>query len=111
MSWVKTSSTGLAFGMGRYFRGCTEHALIGTRGKCSQLVVSKSERNAEQTPALPHSQKPYGLHECIERMFPAGRWLELFARRERKGWLCVGNEAPGYEDIDIRNWSPPEVAA
>jgi N6-adenosine-specific RNA methylase IME4 len=104
-TWCKTSSTGLAFGMGRYFRGCTEHALIGTRGKVAKMVMSKSERGAECSPSLPHSVKPPTLQERLEKMLP-GPYLELFARRSREGWDCVGNEAPGYEGIDIRDWSP-----
>lgn len=106
-TWCKTSKSedGLAFGMGRYFRGCTEHALIGTRGKVAKLVQSKSERNAELSPGMPHSRKPDTLHERLERMLP-GPYLELFARRSRPGWTCVGNEAPGCEGVDIRTWSP-----
>lgn len=107
-TWVKTTALagGLAFGMGRYFRGCTEHALIGTRGKMSRRVVSKSERGAELFRALPHSQKPNGLQDCLERMFPDGPWLEMFARRTRHGWTCVGNECPDTPGQDIRQWSP-----
>lgn len=108
-TWVKTSSTGLAFGMGRYFRGCTEHALIGTRGKLSARVVSKSERCAELHAALPHSKKPEGLQERLERML-AGPYLELFARRQRSGWTCVGNEAPETIGVDIRDGEPaPDI--
>jgi N6-adenosine-specific RNA methylase IME4 len=91
----------LAFGMGRYFRGVTEHALIGVRGKAAALVQSHSERGAELSPALPHSAKPDGLQVRLERMFK-GEKLELFARRERKGWTCVGNEVG--EKLDIRDW-------
>ncbi len=105
-TWAKSSSTGLAFGMGRYFRGCTEHALIGTRGKVAKLVTSKSERNAELSPGLPHSKKPEALQERLERMLPGGPYLELFARRQRPGWVCVGNEAPDTHGIDVRDWSP-----
>lgn len=105
-TWVKSSSTGLAFGMGRYFRGCTEHALIGTRGKVSKRVTSKSERNAELSPALLHSKKPAALQERLERMLPGGPYLELFARRSRPGWVCFGNEAPGFEGMDVRKWDP-----
>ncbi len=94
----------LAFGMGRYFRGCTEHALIGSRGKGAALIQSKSERNLELHEALRHSAKPEGLQDRLERMLPDENKLELFARRARKGWLCVGNECPGFEGVDIRTW-------
>lgn len=100
----------LAFGMGRYFRGCSEHALIGTRGKVSKLVQSKSERGVILSPALAHSAKPEELQRKLERMLP-GPYLELFARRDRKGWKCVGNECPSTEGQDIRNWKPSKVKA
>lgn len=103
-TWVKTakSDAGLAFGMGRTFRACSEHALIGTRG--SLKLASKSERAVELHPALPHSSKPIGLQERLERMFPDARRLEMFARREREGWDCVGLESPTTEGQDIRAW-------
>lgn len=110
-TWVKVTKNSteedpsLGFGMGRYFRGCTEHALIGTRGKVTQFVTSKSERGAEFHIGLPHSKKPEGLQEKLERMFPDGPYLELFARRPRDRWTCVGNEAPETLGQDIRNWS------
>ena len=104
-TWVKmTKSGGLAFGMGRQFRGCTEHALIGTQG--SLKPSSKSERNACLTPALRHSEKPPNLHECLDRMYPKANKLELFARRSRPGWDCIGLECDGpYGGKDIQSWA------
>lgn len=101
-SWLDTK---LAFGMGHHFRGCTEHALIGTTGR--PKPDSRSQRNAHLSPALKHSQKGEELMERLELMYPEPR-LELFARRSRPGWLCFGNEAPGFEGRDIRNWTPFE---
>lgn len=120
LTWVKTTKgegvvelptedTKLAFGMGRYFRGCTEHALIGTCGKMTQLIKSKSERNVILHPAMPHSQKPELLQDALERMVPKGNKLELFARRDRKGWTCVGDECPSTEGMDIRDWKPAKL--
>jgi N6-adenosine-specific RNA methylase IME4 len=34
-------------------------------------------------------------------MFPKARKLELFARRIRPGWTCLGNEVCNGEDITI----------
>ena len=39
-----------------------------------------------------HSQKPEAAYEMIEAMFPEAKRLELFARQERAGWDCFGNE-------------------
>mgnify|MGYP006921281366 CR=1 FL=1 len=106
-TWVKTTKTGgLGFGMGRHFRGCTEHALIGVKGKLSP--ISKSERNCDLHNSTPHSQKPEQLQNKLEQMY-TGPYLELFARRARPGWICVGNEIEQTRDsfnTDIRDWNP-----
>jgi N6-adenosine-specific RNA methylase IME4 len=39
-----------------------------------------------------HSQKPQIAYQMIEDMFPDANKLELFARNERDGWDCWGNE-------------------
>ena len=39
-----------------------------------------------------HSKKPECAYDMIERMFPSGRCLELFARNERSGWDSYGDE-------------------
>lgn len=116
VTWVKTSKgegvvdapredMSMAFGMGRYFRGVTEHALIGTRGKVSKLVKSKSERNIILHPAMPHSQKPEALQDMLERILPKGPYLEMFARRARPGWDCVGLESEHIK-ADLTTWEP-----
>jgi N6-adenosine-specific RNA methylase IME4 len=103
-TWVKTAGgeSGLAFGMGRYFRGCSELALFGVRGRndCGPVVLDKAQRNVCLHPALPHSQKPELPQDSLEKMY-AGPYLEMFARRDREGWYCIGNEAPDTMGEDI----------
>jgi N6-adenosine-specific RNA methylase IME4 len=98
--WVKTAKgkAGLAFGMGHHFRGCAELVLFGVRGKVAPKV--RNERNVFLSPALPHSRKPEDLQDALERMYPGPR-LELFARRERDEWTCLGNECPTTPGEDI----------
>ena len=43
-------------------------------------------------PSTKHSKKPKCAYEMIENMFPNCRKLEMFARNERVGWDCWGNE-------------------
>lgn len=93
---------GLGFGMGHYFRGCTEHALIGTKG--SPSPQDKSQRNLELALVLKHSAKPEGLQDRLEKMFPDSLRLEMFARRDRKGWVCTGRECPSTYGEDIQAW-------
>lgn len=99
--WVKTSKgeSGLAFGMGRYFRNCSETALIGVRGK--PRLHDFSQRNVELSPQMPHSAKPETLQTRLASMY-FGPYLEMFARRGLEGWYCIGNEAPDTKGEDIR---------
>lgn len=82
----------LNFGMGRLFRNTHEIALIGKRGKVYDNLKNKSQRSVLFDMNLKHSAKPEGLQDRLDLMFPLGNKLELFARRERAGWTCVGNE-------------------
>lgn len=106
--WRKTTKTNKdAFGMGRLFRQCHELALIGTRGSPYSSLRSRSERSVVSALHAGHSVKPDALHESLERMFPEARKLELFARRSRAGWTCLGNKIDGR---DIREALTHEAA-
>lgn len=90
----------LAFGMGRLFRQTHEICLIGTSdNQIYQHLKNKSQRSACLAPNLKHSSKPEDLQDSLELMFPKGKKLELFARRQRPGWMCLGNEICNGEDI------------
>jgi N6-adenosine-specific RNA methylase IME4 len=95
----------LAFGMGRLFRQTHELALIGTRGKVYGMLENKSQRSVCFDPVLKHSAKPEFLQDRLDLMFPdpSLNKLEMFARRDRKGYTCVGNEAPSTFGEDIRD--------
>lgn len=101
--WVKRNRSGiLHFGLGHIFRGCCEEALWGTRGRLKPWLATNSERNLIEAPPLSHSSKPEELQDALDRMFPDLDKLELFARRERPGWTCLGNEVPSTTGKDIR---------
>lgn len=94
--WVKTTTTAadpssakLAFGMGRQVRHCHEVCLIATRGKAPPR--SRSIRSVLFAPIGKHSAKPDTFYSLVEAMHE-GPYLELFARRHRPGWECIGNE-------------------
>ena len=80
------------FGLGQYFRGQHELCLFGVRGNhitttgtwSTWLGQSVLERGR-------HSEKPEELHQLIEQASP-GKWLEIFAREARPGWLAWGNQ-------------------
>jgi N6-adenosine-specific RNA methylase IME4 len=92
----------LSFGMGKISRGCHEVALIGTRGKVNDKIKNKSERSVFFAPNLKHSQKPGILQDKLDRILPDPNLnrIELFARRQRPGYICLGNEIDG---LDIRD--------
>lgn len=93
----------LAFGMGRIFRQTHEVVLIGTKGKVGQYVMNKSQRSVHFFPATKHSVKPEKLQDMLEKIYPDSDKIELFARRDRFGWRCFGNECPSTIDEDIKD--------
>ena len=92
----------LSFGMGRLFRQTHEICLIGTtNNKIYKKLDNKSQRSVSFGENLKHSAKPEHLQDSLEIMFPKTRKLELFARRIRPGWTCLGNEVCNGEDIRV----------
>lgn len=95
-------------GMGYWTRANTEDVLLFTRGKPRRIskdvaqIVATAEPEAVFAPLTRHSQKPEAVQDKIERLC-AGPYLELFARRERPGWRCLGNEIDG-KDIREALW-------
>jgi len=85
LTWCKPS-----IGMGNYFRGSTEQVLFGVRGS-----LSLSRKDAGTWFSAPrgkaHSAKPDSFYDLVESCSP-GPYLDVFARRERDGWVCWGGE-------------------
>jgi len=100
-TWIK-----LHMGLGNYLRNCTEHVLLGTRGKAP--VLCKNQINYGIFPIQDHSHKPEEIHKIVERTSP-GPYLELFARRRQPGWDVWGNEIDS--DIIIPGYPVPKYSA
>ena len=64
-------------------------------------LANKSQRSVSFAPNLKHSAKPEHLQDSLDIMFPQGKKLELFARRVRPDWTCLGNEICNGEDITV----------
>lgn len=92
--WTKVKEEDLAFGMGRYTRHCHEVCLIGTRGKAaSKVMKDHSVRSVFFAEREEHSKKPDKFFELVEKMTGGeGPYVELFSRRQRAGWVCIGDE-------------------
>lgn len=109
-TWCKLYPTGSNFfvGMGFWTMANTEDVWLCTRGKprrrnkdVAQLLATleaQPDTSAVIAPNVRHSQKPEAVQDRIERLLE-GPYLELFARRPRPGWTCLGNEVDG---LDIR---------
>jgi N6-adenosine-specific RNA methylase IME4 len=88
--WEKLTSGGKPwFGMGRYVRASHESAIVAVKGHPKPL--SRSVRSRFAAPAGRHSEKPEEFYRLVEQLAPAP-YCELFARRQRVGWVCFGNE-------------------
>lgn len=121
--WIKTGKTAaeidpdpvpdeglpLSFPMGRVSRVVTESCIVGVRGAFYVEQKVKNLRNVVFAPPGEHSAKPDEFKRRLDALID-GPGLELFARRKYHDWTCVGNEAPGYEGVDLRDWLDQQAA-
>lgn len=90
--------------LGRMFRQTHEVALIGTRGKTSNDRLNKSQISVYFGNNPKHSEKPYVLHERLEKMYPNyTKKLEIFGRRDYQDWVVLGNELQSEFNGDVRD--------
>jgi N6-adenosine-specific RNA methylase IME4 len=85
---------------GAYTHTSCEFVLVGRRGRIPSPYKPASVRQFYQSKRGDHSQKPEEIQSRVEAMFPGHTFLELFARRTRSPWVCIGNEITGR---DIRD--------
>lgn len=95
LTWGKLnpSGVGVFYGIGRWLRSATEHVILGVHGN---LPLNHAPHSLYLSPVNGHSKKPSDFHRIVERSSPGPR-LELFARSQRKGWTCLGNELDGRD--------------
>ena len=96
----------LHFGLGRLARAAKEVAAVGVRGSPYRHLRDRATRDVFEAPALAYSVKTEVVQDALERMFPDGPYLELFARRARTRWFCAGNESPATLGQDLRDVVP-----
>jgi N6-adenosine-specific RNA methylase IME4 len=78
-------------GQGYWTRANPEDCWLATRGHPKRLHADV--RQFITAPVAEHSRKPDEIYERIERLVD-GPYLELYARRDRPGWMTWGNELP-----------------
>lgn len=90
-TWAKQNKNdlGMFTGLGYWTRSNPEMCLLATKGKPKRL--SKAVRQLIISQRQEHSRKPDEVYDRIEQLLD-GPYVELFARRERKGWDSWGNE-------------------
>ena len=91
ITWVKDR-----FGLGQYFRGQTEHCMFAVRGNLPYRTRESDGKRAQgvtffNAPRQEHSRKPEEMRRMIE-LVSWPDYIELFARRQTRGWTAWGNE-------------------
>jgi N6-adenosine-specific RNA methylase IME4 len=90
MVWIKDQ-----IGMGYYARQQHGLLLIAKRGNLPMPLPENRPASVIHAARQKHSAKPVEFYEAIERMYPTLPKIELFARRQRKGWAAWGAEVGG----------------
>lgn len=93
--WEKQNQNGdTAHGLGYWSRSNCEFVILGKRG--SPKRRAKDVPQLIKAPKRAHSEKPAETIRRIERLV-AGPYVELFARRTRRGWDVWGDEVGKLE--------------
>jgi N6-adenosine-specific RNA methylase IME4/ParB-like chromosome segregation protein Spo0J len=71
-----------------------ELLLIATRGSCTPDAKELVDSVQEIERSSKHSEKPEEFRQIIDTLYPHGRRIELFARKQVNGWEVWGNECP-----------------
>jgi N6-adenosine-specific RNA methylase IME4 len=93
--WAKLNKRGAGFFMGNGFgtRHNAEICWLGRRGHPQRK--SKGVRELIVAPIREHSRKPDEVYQRIEALC-TGPYVELFARQQWPGWVCLGNESARF---------------
>jgi len=79
-------------GMGHYNSVRHEFLLVCTRGSCTPDLNKLFDSVQTIERSKKHSEKPEEFRIIIETLYTHGKKLELFGRKEHKGWTTHGNE-------------------
>jgi N6-adenosine-specific RNA methylase IME4 len=82
---------------GSYTMSSCEYVLCATKGAIPKPRGARNVRQFAQQARTRHSEKPEEFARRIEEMFPTQKKIELFARKTRLGWTCIGNEVEQKE--------------
>jgi len=80
-------------GLGLTVRHQTEIVLLARRGNCRRQ--RKDVRELILAPRREHSRKPDKFYHRVEQ-YCSGPYADLFAREQRAGWSCWGDEVDRF---------------
>ena len=69
-----------------------ELLLLATRGSCLPEIKELFDSVVSIERSARHSEKPEEFRAIIDRLYPSGRRIELFARNKADGWESYGDE-------------------
>lgn len=69
-----------------------ELLLVCTRGSCLPEVSTLTPSVQRIKRSRKHSEKPERFRQIIETLYPSGKKLELFGRKQVKGWTVFGDQ-------------------
>lgn len=85
--------------VGNYTMSSCELCLLFKKGKIpSDRVRNPGVKQFISQKVSTHSTKPVEIRDRICHMFPTSKKIELFARHNKSGWDCWGNQAPDEEE-------------
>ena len=79
-------------GMGHYNSVRHEFLLICTKGSCTPDIDKRFDSVQSIERSDVHSEKPEEFRQIIDTLYPHGKRIELFARKQTEGWEVFGNE-------------------
>lgn len=77
---------------GNYNHVRHELLLVCTRGSCLPDIKERPPSIQIIKRTGRHSEKPEHFRQLIDRMYPHGKRIEMFARKKADGWSAWGNE-------------------
>jgi N6-adenosine-specific RNA methylase IME4 len=99
LAWRKITRSGKArMGCGFWARTMHEPVLLGTFGKPSKFTMPSCFDGI----AREHSRKPDEFYQMITARTPGLRRADVFAREQRDGWDCWGDEVGKFSSIPAR---------
>jgi N6-adenosine-specific RNA methylase IME4 len=95
-AWRKVTANGkVRWGTGRWAQSGHELVLLGVVGKPRCFLLPSIFDGL----ARAHSRKPDHFYDLVSRKTPGLRRADLFAREQREGWDCWGDEVGKFSSV------------